>query len=139
MTPGYRVAWFATALTLCVLLAGVPARATLDTVIAQRISIPDKQITDCVSRASGALTTVLQDAHETDPGSGQWVGVARSGGAIAGLAVIECHSVDSGGYSASFTCSVETPTYADSASGLCGKLTTAFNATAPASAQGGAQ
>jgi hypothetical protein len=139
MTPGYRVAWFATALALCVLLAGVPARATLDAVIAQQILIPDKQISDCVARASGALTIVLQDAHETDPGSGQWVGVGRSSGSIAALAVIECHPVDTGGYSASFTCSVQAPTYSDTASGLCAKLSAAFNTTpATQSTQGGA-
>jgi hypothetical protein len=133
----YRLARFAAALAFCVLLGGAAADATLDTVIAQRILTPDKPVTDCVARARGALTSVLQDANETDPGSGQWVGVARSSGSIAALAVIECHSVDSGGYSASFTCSVETPTYADTASGLCGKLTTAFNAgTASPSAQG---
>ncbi|MGB6984579.1 MAG: hypothetical protein WBD74_01245 [Candidatus Aquilonibacter sp.] len=135
---GHRAARFAAALTFCVLLAGAAADATLDTVIAQRIAVPDKPTSDCVTRARGALTSVLQDANETDPGSGEWVGVARSSGAIAALAVIECHSVDAGGYTASFTCSVETPTYADTASGLCGKLTTAFNATAAASAQGGA-
>lgn len=137
---GYRVARFAAALTLCVVLAGTAADATLDTVIAQRIAVPDKPTTDCVARARAALTSVLQDANETDPGSGQWVGVARASGAIAALAVIECHSVDAGGYTASFTCSVETPTYTDTASGLCGKLTAAFNAgTTPASAQGGAR
>jgi hypothetical protein len=137
---GYRVARFAAALALCVAFAGAAADATLDTVIAQRIVVPDKSTTDCVARARAALTAVLQDANETDPGSGQWVGVSRSSGAIAALAVIECHSVDAGGYTASFTCSVETPTYADTASGLCGKLTEAFNANAaPASAQGGAR
>ncbi len=136
---GYRVARFAAALTFCVLLGGAAADATLDTVIGQRILIPDKPTADCVARARAALTSVLQDANETDPGSGQWVGVARSGGSIAAFALIECHSVDSGGYSASFTCSVETPTYTDTASGLCGKLSTAFNATATASAQGGAR
>jgi hypothetical protein len=137
---GYRVARFTAALTVCMLIAGVAADATLDTVIAQRITVPDKPVTDCVARARGALTSVVQDANETDPGSGQWVGVARANGSIAALAVIECHSVDSGGYTASFTCSVETPTYADSASGLCGKLTAAFNtAVAPATTQGGAQ
>jgi hypothetical protein len=135
---GYRVARFAAALALCVVFAGAAADATLDTVIAQRITVPDKPVTDCVARARGALTSVLQDANETDPGSGEWVGVGRSGDSIAASALIECHSVDAGGYTASFTCSVETPTYADTASGLCGKLTAAFNANAaPASAQGG--
>lgn len=135
---GYRVAQFAAAFALCVLFGGGAADATLDTVIAQRIAVPDKPTTDCVARATAALTSVVQDANETDPGSGMWVGVARLNGAISALAVIECHSVDSGGYTASFTCSVETPTYGDTASGLCGKLTTAFNATAAASVQGGA-
>jgi hypothetical protein len=137
---GYRVARFAAALVFCVLVGGAAADATLDTVIAQRILIPDKPTADCVARARGALTSVLQDANETDPGSGQWVGVARASGAIAALAVIECHSVDAGGYSASFTCSVETPTYGDTAVGLCTKLTSAFNtAVAPATTQGGAR
>jgi hypothetical protein len=136
---GYRVARFAAALAFCVLLAGAAADATLDTTIAQRIAVPDKPMTDCVGHARAALTAVLQDANETDPGSGQWVGVARSSGSIAAFAVIECHGVDAGGYTASFTCSVETPTYADTANGLCTKLTAAFNTTtAPATTQGGA-
>ena len=136
---GYRVARFSAALALSVLFAGAAADATLDTVIAQRIAVPDKPTSDCVARAKNALASVLQDANETDPGSGQWVGVGRISGAIAALAVVECHSVDAGGYTASFTCSVETPTYADTASGLCGKLAAAFNSTgAPASTQGGA-
>ena len=136
---GFRLARFVSALAICVLLAGAAADATLYTVIAQRIAVPDKPTTDCVAHARAALTDVLQDANETDPGSGEWVGVARASGAIAALAVIECHSVDAGGYTASFTCSVETPTYPDSASGLCDKLTAAFNSsTAPATTQGGA-
>jgi hypothetical protein len=125
---GSRVARFAAALTLCLVLAGAAADATLDTVIAQRITVPGKPTTDCVARARAALTSVLQDANETDPGSGEWVGVARSSGAIEASVVIECHDVDAGGYTASFTCSVETPTYTDTASALCGKITAAFNA-----------
>ena len=136
---GYRIARFTAALALCALFAGAAADATLDTTIAQRIAVTDKPTTDCVAHARAALTSVLQDANETDPGSGQWVGVARLSGSIAALAVVECHSVDAGGYTASFTCSVETPTYADTASGLCDKLTAAFNAAPPANAQGGAR
>jgi hypothetical protein len=137
---GYRVARFAAALALCIAFAAAAADATLDTVVAQRIAVPDKPVTDCVGRARTALTAVLQNANETDPGSGEWVGVAQVSGSIAAAAVIECHPVDAGGYTASITCSVQTPTYGDTASGLCDKLTTAFNtAAAPASAQGGAR
>ncbi|HTV92682.1 MAG TPA: hypothetical protein VMG98_08190 [Verrucomicrobiae bacterium] len=136
---GYRVARFVTTLAVCILVAGAAADATLDTVIAQRVTVSDKPVTDCVARARAALTSVLQSANETDPGSGEWVGVAQVSGSIAAAVVIECHPVDAGGYSASFTCSVQTPTYADTASGLCGKLTAAFNtAAAPATTQGGA-
>ncbi len=137
---GHRVASFAAALALCVAFAGTAADATLDTAVAQHIAVPDKPATDCVARARSALTAVLQNANETDPGSGEWVGVAQVSGSIAAAAVVECHPADAGGYTASFTCSVETPTYNDTASGLCDKLTAAFNAAAaPASAQGGAQ
>lgn len=137
---GYRMARFAAALTCCVLLAGAAADATLDTVIAQRIVVPDKPVTDCVARTRAALTSVLQNANETDPGSGEWVGIAQMSGSIAAAVLIECHPVDAGGYTASFTCSVQTPTYADTASALCTKLTTAFNATATSTtSQGGAR
>jgi hypothetical protein len=134
---GYRVTRFATALALGILFAGAAADATLDSVIAQRITVPDKPASDCVAHARAALTAVMQNANETDPGSGEWVGVAQVSGSIAAAAVIECHPVDAGGYTASITCSVQTPTYSDTASGLCDKLTAAFNATtAPANAQG---
>ncbi|HEX8806407.1 MAG TPA: hypothetical protein VF741_05635 [Candidatus Aquilonibacter sp.] len=134
------MASFAAALALFVAFAGAAADATLDTVVAQHIAVPDKPATDCVARARTALNAVLQNANETDPGSGEWVGVAQVSGSIAAAAVVECHPVDAGGYLASFTCSVETPTYSDTASGLCDKLTAAFNTAAPApTAQGGAR
>ena len=131
MTHRHRVARFAAAFTLSVLCAGGAADATLQTVIAQHVVVTTETIDSCVTKAKAALTSVMQNADETDPGSGQWVGIDRpAGGPADAFALIECHPIDSGGYTASFTCSAQTPTYADGATGLCSKLVAAFGSTA---------
>lgn len=132
MTQRHRAARFAAAFVLSVLCAGAAADATLQTVIAQHVVVPNDNVDNCVAKARDALTTVMQNANETDPGSGQWVGVDHPpNGAADAFAVIECHPIEGGGYSASFTCSAQTPTYADGAAGLCTKLVAAFSAPAP--------
>ncbi|MDE2481820.1 MAG: hypothetical protein KGN02_06485 [bacterium] len=132
----YRAACAAAALACGLALTNAPARANLDTVIGTRTVVPDKPMSDCSARAKSALTTVMNSAFEAGQGSGQWIGVVRVGGSASAAAVIECHPLDAG-YTASFTCSVQVPPNPDTASGLCTKLSTAFNA-ATAAAAGGA-
>lgn len=136
MALHYRAASFTAVFALGVLLCGAPAGATLDTVVAPHIVVPDKPESDCGDRAKDALTVVMHNEVEVGEGSGQFVGVTRTdpSGPASAAAVIECHKVDSGGYSASFTCTAEEPTNPDTAAALCSKLVTAFGpTTAPTS------
>ncbi len=124
----FRVACAAAALACGLALTNAPARANLDTVIAQRVVVPTGTPAECSARAKDALTTVMNSAFEAGKGSGQWIGVTRVGGSASAAAVLECHPLDSG-YVASFTCSVQVPPNPDTASTLCGKLTAAFGAS----------
>ena len=135
MKTRYRLAFSAAALACGLALTNAPARANLDTVIGARAVVPNKPISDCSARAKSALTSVMNSAFEAGDGSGQWIGVTRIGGSASASAVIECHTLDTG-YVASFTCSVQIPPNPDTASGLCTKLSTAFNAASTAMAGG---
>ncbi|HTX56147.1 MAG TPA: hypothetical protein VMD47_03500 [Candidatus Acidoferrales bacterium] len=123
-----RAARFLAALLLGVLLAGAAADATLDTVNAPRITVPDKSVNDCSDKAQSTLMSVMQNATEAGQGSGEWLAQTQPspGGPPSAWAIIECHAIDGGGYTASFVCSVQTPTNPVSASDLCTKLATAF-------------
>lgn len=136
MMSRYRGALLIGAFALNVGLASLPARAALDLVVAQQATVPNKPFSDCETRAKNALTSAVQDANETAGGSGQWVGVQRMEGSISATVVIECHP-DAGGYRAGFTCAVQIPPNADSASALCTKVTTAFNAATAGAVTGG--
>jgi len=128
----FRITCIATAFVLCALVVTAPASATLDTVIGQRSVVPDQPFSDCSAKADHALTTVMQSVTEAGTGSGNWFGVDSIGGAPSEIAVVECHPQGSTGYAVSFTCSVQTPTSADTAAALCTKVIAAFSASAAA-------
>ncbi|HTU69836.1 MAG TPA: hypothetical protein VMF11_05900 [Candidatus Baltobacteraceae bacterium] len=132
---GFAAVFFA----LGVMLSAVPAGASLDAVVAPRVVVPNMPESDCVTRAENALKTVMQNEVEAGEGSGVFVGVTRTdpSSPASAAAVIECHTVDAGGYSASFTCAVQTPTNPEGAAALCTRLVTAFG-PAPAATSGGA-
>ena len=136
MMSRYRGALLIGAFALNVGLASLPASAALDVVVAQQSVVPNKPISDCSARAKNALSSVMRDATEAGTGSGHWVGVQQIEGSIAASGVIECHP-DAGGYRAGFTCAVQVPPNPDSASALCTKLTTAFNAATAGAVPGG--
>lgn len=127
MMSRYRGALVLGAFALNIALASSPASAALDMVIGPQASVTAKPFTDCSARAKNALTAVMQSATEAGSGSGHWVGVQRLDGSVAATGVIECHPVDAG-YRASFTCAVQVPPNPDTASALCAKLSSAFNA-----------
>ncbi len=131
-----RVTGIAAASVLCALLVSAPASATLDTAIGQRSVVPDKPFSDCSSKADHALTSVMQNATEAGPGSGNWFGAVSTGGAPSEIAIVECHP-QGDGYAVSFTCSVQVPPSPDAAAALCTKLMAAFGAASTA-ATGGA-
>ncbi len=136
MMSRYRGALLIGAFALNVGFASLPASAALDLVVAQQSVVPNKPFADCSSRAKNALNSVMQNATEAGTGSGHWVGVQNIEGSISASAVIECHP-DAGGYHAGFTCAVQVPPNSESASALCTKLTTAFNAASAGVVTGG--
>lgn len=114
------------------LFAGVPADATLQTVVGPRSVVSNKTMNDCSTQAENALKSVLSNATEAGQGSAEWFGVERPTpqSPPSALAVIECHPQDGGGYFASFTCSAQVPGYSGTADDLCTKLETAFGGPA---------
>jgi hypothetical protein len=133
MTPVYRLALCALACAFSVAAATLPARAALDTAIGPRITVASAPMSDCNTRAQGALQSVLQSAFEAGAGSGEWVAAERitPTSDASGSAIIECHAVGSG-YAASFTCAAQVPPNPYTADELCSKLSTAFGVPAAA-------
>ena len=126
MISRFRGALVISAFALNIGLAASPASAALDMVIAPSVTAT-KPLSDCTTRAESALKSAMQTVTEAGTGSGHWVGVTRMDGSVSATAVVECHPVDAG-YRASFTCAVQVPPNADTASALCSKIATAFNA-----------
>lgn len=126
-TPRYRFATAAAALALSCALTGTSASAALDMVVGTRITVPNKPASDCMTRAQGALNTVLQNAIKAGDDGVNWLGFGRPGGASqpSAAAVIHCLPVDNG-YVATFACSTEVPPNPDTADALCTKLVAAF-------------
>ncbi len=130
---------FFVALALAFALVSAPAGATLDTAIGAHVSVPDKSVEDCSVKARDVLTGIMQSVVEAGDGSGIWIGSSKTDGAIYSAAVIECHPGDPAGFTAAFTCMVQTPPTTDSAATLCNKLTAAYTSAVPSPAASGAK
>jgi hypothetical protein len=113
-------------------LTSAPAGATLQTTVGARVAIAGQPLQDCSNRASAVLNSVFSNAKEAGDGSAEWFGVHRPDpqSPADALAIIECHPQDSGGYTASFTCSAQVPGYAGTAEDLCDKLESGFGGAA---------
>ena len=132
-----RAAFAAGALALGLILTSAPAPASVEMVDGARTVVQNAPLGDCSAKAKGALSIVLKDPFEAGAGTGMWLayGKADSNGYNHASASILCYPVDSG-YVATFTCAVQVPSDAGTASDLCTKLSAAFDATKPAAAQG---
>ena len=123
-----RTALPAAACALALGAAALPASAALDLAVGARKIVKNQPVSGCNAAAKNALNSVLSDAAEIGSGdTGEWraYGAPDSSGHSSAAAAVHCYPVDDG-YVVTFTCAVETPPNADTASALCGKLATAF-------------
>lgn len=126
-TSRVRFASFAAAFVLCFAVTSVAAPAALDMAIGTRLVVANEPVSDCSTKAKNALNSVLQNAFEAGEGTGQWLayGPLDTAGNASATAAVHCFPVDTG-YVVTFTCATEVPPNADSAVGLCTKLSAAF-------------
>lgn len=122
-----RIALWIGALLANAALVTAAAPAAVDMTVGTREVVQNHPLSDCSSRAKNALSSVLQNAAEAGVGTGQWLayGPADASGASTSAAAIHCFPLDKG-YVVTFTCAVQTPPNADTASALCTKITGAF-------------
>ena len=123
-----RAALLAAGCVLAVGAATPPAPAALDMAVGARKVVKTQPVSSCNAAAKSALNSVLQDASEVGSGdTGEWraYGSPDSAGHSSSAAAVHCYPLDDG-YVVTFTCAVQTPDSADTASGLCTKLATAF-------------
>lgn len=124
---GYRAGLCAVALASASLWAAAPALADLQTVVGPRTVVTGEPVGSCGVKAKAALDSVLQDAIESDTGSGEWLAFGapdRSGNATS-AAAIHCYAVGNG-YVVTFTCAAQVPPNPDTAATVCTKLVAAF-------------
>jgi hypothetical protein len=122
-----RIACVAVAAGLGVALTGKPASADLQMVAGGHVVVSNEPVSACSAKAKTALDSVLQNAVESEDGSGEWLayGSLDSSGHATAAASVHCYPVDTG-YVVTFTCSAQVPPNPDTASGLCTKLMAAF-------------
>ncbi|HEY1656379.1 MAG TPA: hypothetical protein VGF86_14845 [Candidatus Tumulicola sp.] len=123
----YRSAGCAIAFGVAVALSGAAASADLQTVVGARVVVPNEPVSSCGAKAKTALNSVLQNAIESEDGSGEWLayGALDSAGHASAAASIHCYPVDTG-YVVTFACAAQVPPNPDTATGLCAKLVAAF-------------
>ena len=128
-----RVALATAAFALAFGMLAMPASANLDMAIGARKVVKTEPIASCNAKAKAALNSVLENAAEIGEGSGEWKALAApdSTGNPPAAAAVHCYPLDAG-YVVTFTCAVQSPPYQDTASGLCTKIATAFDAKATA-------
>jgi hypothetical protein len=94
--------------------------------------VQSQPVSACNNAAKSALNSVLQNAVELGSGdTGEWEAFAApdSANGSTAAAAIDCYPL-AGGYLATFTCAAQVPPSVDSATALCTKLATAFDAGA---------
>jgi hypothetical protein len=127
-TLPYRLALLSAGLALACEAAPVASRAALDLVVGVRQVVKSEPVSSCNTKARTALDAVLVDAAEVGAGdTGEWRAYSApdASGHSSAAAAIHCYPLDDG-YLVTFTCAVQTPPNADSASTMCTKLAQAF-------------
>jgi hypothetical protein len=120
---GSRLALFTATLTFAMVWCTAAAPAAIEMSAGLRHVVQSAPDGECSAKAKEALNSSLQNAFETAPGNGIWMayGQLNSQGHTSSAAVIHCYPLG-GGYTATYTCSVELPTSPFSASDLCNRL-----------------
>ncbi len=124
-----RIAVLAIGFVVAFMSVGARAPASLDVVVGARQVVKNQPVSACNASAKIALNSVFQSGAEVGSGdTGEWkaLGPADSSGNSFAAAAVHCYPLDNGGYLVTFTCAAQVPPIADSASGLCAKLTAAF-------------
>jgi len=93
--------------------------------------VQSQPVSACNNAAKSALNAVLQNAVELGGDTGEWLAFAApdSANGSTAAAAINCYPL-AGAYLATFTCAAQVPPSVDSATALCTKLGTAFDAGA---------
>lgn len=98
--------------------SGAPASVDISAGI--RHVSPDGTLADCGDKARASLNAFLENASETNSGSGDWLAHSRNGiaGSPTASAVVRCYALAKG-YVVTFTCVVELPDNPYTAAALC--------------------
>ncbi len=115
-----RAALALAGLTVATIWCGSSAPASVDLSVGIRHVSPDGSLTDCGAKAKSSLDAFLQDAAESNPGSGDWIAHSAVGlaGAPTATAVVRCYALPKG-YVVTFTCAVQLPDNPYGATDLC--------------------
>ena len=107
------------------------APAALDVNVGAAKVVQNQPVSACNNAAKSALNAVLQNAVELGGDTGEWQAFAApdSANGSTAAAAIDCYPL-AGAYLVIFTCAAQVPPSVDSASALCTKLATAFDAGA---------
>lgn len=108
-------------------IAGKPARAALDVYVGARNEVKGAPLSDCDSKASRALTSVLgRSAEIGDTHEWEATGAVDTAGSSFAAAAVHCYPLDGGGYVVMFTCAAQTPPAPENASVICNQLAENF-------------
>lgn len=122
-----RLAVLTATLALAFGVAGRPARAALDLVVGARNVVKDAPLSECDSKASRALVSVLGKSAEIgDTHEWEATGAVDTAGSSFAAAAVHCYPLDGGGYVVTFTCAAQTPPAPEAASVVCSQLAENF-------------
>lgn len=108
-------------------IAGSPARAALDMAVGARNVVKDAPLSDCDSKASRALVSVLgRSAEIGDTHEWEATGAVDTAGSSFAAAAVHCYPLDGGGYVVTFTCAAQAPPAPEAASVICSQLAENF-------------
>jgi len=125
------VALLAGGLVVAFGLLSTRAPAALDMNVGAAKVVQSQPVSACNNAAKSALNAVLQNAVELGGDTGEWLAFAApdSANGSTAAAAINCYPL-AGAYLATLTCTAQVPPSVDSATALCTKLATAFDAGA---------
>lgn len=122
-----RLAVLAATLALAFGVAGRPALAALDMYVGARTVVRNAPVSECDSKASRALISVLgRSAEVSDTHEWEGTGAVDTAGSSFAAAAVHCYPLEGGGYVVTFTCAAQTPPAPEAASVICNQLADNF-------------
>jgi hypothetical protein len=115
-----RAAIAGATLLTAIVWCGSQAPAAIDFSVGIRYVSESGTLPDCSAKAKQSLGAFLQDASESNPGSGDWSAHSQNGvnGTPTATAAVRCFPLPSG-YVVTFTCAVQLPDNPYTANALC--------------------